>query len=61
MTVGKDGTPTQETQAGLGAEGRTAAIQDAIRENPRFNEYTIGSQAVSLMSRYLQERGVFGG
>lgn len=61
MSFGPDGTPTQETIAGLGAEGRTAAIQDAIRGNESFNEYTIGSQAVSLMSRYLQERGVFGG
>lgn len=61
LTVGPDGTPTQETTAGLGAEGRTAALQEAIRGNEGFNEYAIGSQAVSLMSRYLQERGVFGG
>lgn len=61
MDVDADGNPIQVVEGGLGPEGRTAALQESIRGSKDFNEYAIGSQAVDLMSQYLQERGVFRG
>jgi hypothetical protein len=61
MDVDDKGNPVQVVEGGLGAEGRTALLQEQLRTAKDFNEQTIGSQAVDLMSRYLQERGVFRG
>lgn len=61
MDVDDEGNPVQVVEGGLGAEGRTAGLQESLRGAKDYNEYTLGSQAVSLMSRYLQERGVFRG
>lgn len=61
MDVDKKGNPVQVVEAGIGAEGRTAAMQESLRGNESYNEFTLGSEAVNLMSRYLQERGIFRG
>lgn len=61
MGVDADGNPVQVVEAGLGAEGRTAALQDIVRGNKDFNEFAIGSQMTDLMSQYLQKRGIFRG
>lgn len=61
MDVDADGNPVQVVEAGLGAEGRTAALQDIVRGNKDFNEFAIGSQMTDLMSQYLQKRGIFRG
>lgn len=61
MGTDANGNPVQVVEGGLGAEGRTAAMQDIVRDNPNYNEFTLGSQTVNLMSRWLQERGVFRG
>lgn len=61
MDVDADGNPVQVVEGGLGAEGRTAALEESLRGAKDFNEYTIGSQSVNLMTQYLQERGVFRG
>jgi len=61
MGVDADGNPVQVVEAGLGAEGRTAALQDIVRGNKNFNEFAIGSQMTDLMSQYLQKRGIFRG
>jgi hypothetical protein len=61
MDVDKKGNPVQVVEEGLGPEGRTAVMQESLRGNQAYNEYTLGSQAVNLMSQYLQERGIFRG
>jgi hypothetical protein len=61
MDVDDKGNPVQVVEGGLGAEGRTALLQEQLRTAKDFNEQTIGSQAVDLMGKYLQERGVFRG
>lgn len=61
MDVDEDGNPIQVVEGGLGAEGRTAALQESLRGAKDFNEYAIGSQAANLMTQYLQERGMFSG
>lgn len=61
MDVDADGNPVQVVEGGLGAEGRTAALQESMRGAKDYNEYTIGSQAADLMMQYLQKRGMFSG
>lgn len=61
MDVDADGNPVQVVEGGLGADARTAALQESLRGAKDYNEYTIGSQSVNLMTQYLQERGVFRG
>ena len=61
MDVDDEGNPVQVVEGGLGAEGRTAALQESLRDSKDYNEYTIGSQSADLMMQYLQKRGMFSG
>lgn len=61
MDVDDEGNPIQVVEGGLGAEGRTAALQESLRGAKDYNEYTIGSQSADLMMQYLQKRGMFSG
>jgi hypothetical protein len=61
MDVDDKGNPVQVVEGGLGAEGRTAALQESLRDSKDYNEYTIGSQSADLMMQYLQKRGMFSG